>query len=661
MAFKFFKRCKDALVLGALLVTIGATKGATNNVYVGPQVLQPVPAPAGENELIIKFRATASDSEIANSIQHGKLKVKKHLQTLAMRERNHPGLTRVESELPIDEAIAKLKNHPAVEYVEKNVTYKHQSTSNDPYVTGNYTWGLYGDLSSPANAFGSQAAEAWSAGYTGTNGVIVAVVDEGIDISHPDLAPNIWVNPYDPVDGVDNDGNGYVDDVNGWDFANNSRNVFVSGDDHATHVAGTIGARGGNGSGLAGVNWNVTIMSGRFLGPSGGDTLAAVEAIDYFVDMKKRHNLNLVAINASWGGSGYSQSLNDAIIRAAKAGILFVAAAGNSALNNDNSADYPANIDTRRGTSTESAASFDGVIAVAAIDSTGALASFSNYGATTVHLGAPGVHILSTYPGSQYAYMDGTSMATPHVTGAVALYASTHPGASAQSIRDALLASVTPTYSLSGKTTTGGRLNLSSVIAPTQTAPPPATNPPPAVPTGVNTSSGVAAVSGNSTVIVRWTASAGAASYNVKRATSSAGPWTVVASGVTSTSWSQTVSATGARYYYEVSAVNSAGESLNSSAYGVTPQPPTPVNVAGAPTSSTTLQLTWTDRSSDELGFKVEYWTGSSWVEIGATGANTTSVTVSGVSSAHTYWFRVRAYNASYVTIYSNQAPVTMP
>src|SRR3954467_1500281 len=256
-------------------------------------------------ELIVKFKATATEAEIQHGMKLGHLKVKRHLQTETMKARGHNGLTEGQTDLSVDEAIAQLKNHPAIDYVEPNYTYKHQFVANDPYVTNNYTWGLYSAISAPANAYGSGAEDAWAAGYVGTNSVFVAVIDEGIDISHPELAGNVWTNPNDPPDGIDNDGNGYVDDVHGWNFYAGSNQVFDStGDDHGTHVSGTIGAAGGNGKGVAGVNWNVTILSGKFLGADGGDTLAAVEAIDYFVDLKKRHGINLVAINASWGGGG---------------------------------------------------------------------------------------------------------------------------------------------------------------------------------------------------------------------------------------------------------------------------------------------------------------------------------------------------------------------
>jgi subtilisin family serine protease len=697
-------------------------------------------------ELIVKFKSNATDADIQRGLKVGHLKVKRHLQTEAMHARGHNGITLTETDLPVDQAIAQLKNDPSVDYVEPNYTYKHQYVSNDPYVTGNYTWGLYSALSSPANTYGSGAEDAWAAGYTGTNGVYVAVIDEGIDYSHPELSGNMFNNPFDPPDGIDNDGNGYVDDVHGWNFYDGNNQIFDStGDDHGTHVSGTIGAKGGNGSGVAGVNWNVTILSGKFLGANGGDTLAAVEAIDYFVDMKKRHNLNLVAINASWGGSGYSQSLHDAIIRAAKAGILFCVAAGNDTLNNDVSSSYPANIDTRKGTTTETAASYDSVIAVAAIDSTGALASFSNYGSKTVHIGAPGVQILSTFPNSQLGYMSGTSMATPHVTGAVALYASSHPGASAPAIRDAILGAVTPTASLSGKTTTGGRLNISSVITPVAAAPnaptgltavggsglvnlswtavtgatgytvkrsttsggpyttlannasttftdaavangtkyyyvvaavtangtsansaeASATPQAPvtvSAPTGVNASAAQAIVAGTANVTVRWAAVSGATSYQVKRAASASGTYTTVATGVTGTSFSQAVAATANNtYYYRVVAVTSGANSADSATATVSTVAPAPANLAATALSSSSLQLSWADHSADEQGFKIEYWTGYSWAQIGTVGAGVTSVNITGTSSRSTYWFRIRAYNGTANTAYSNSVSVTMP
>lgn len=430
-------------------------------------------------QVLVQFKPGASDAALLDAVRTGQLEVNRYIQTPAMRRGNHLGLPLMWTRLPVRQAIAALRNHPAVEFAEPNWVYSHQATSNDPYFSNGGLWGMYGDATTPANVYGSQAAEAWAAGYTGSSSVIVGVIDEGIQVDHPDLTANIWSNPFDPADGSDNDGNGYVDDLHGWDFFENNNSVYDgTGDDHAVHVAGTIGAVGGNGFGVAGVNWSVTMISGKFLGPNGGSTADAVEAVDYFTDLKARHKINLVALNNSWGGGGYSQALHDAIIRAAKAGLLFIAAAGNGnrvgkAVNNDSTPFYPASYNTAVGTSTESAASFDSVISVTAINSTGGRANWANYGATTVDLGAPGVSINSTLPPNSFGSYSGTSMATPHVTGAIALYASTHPDATAAEMKEAILNATIPTASLAGRTVTGGRLDLSTVIAPATPADPP--------------------------------------------------------------------------------------------------------------------------------------------------------------------------------------------
>ncbi|MDB6038475.1 MAG: putative peptidase and in, kexin, sedolisin precursor [Verrucomicrobiales bacterium] len=637
--------------------------------FITPSFAQMAPDPAGAEaapgELIVKFRENATDAQLAHALRVGNMKILRHIQTEAMRSRGHIGLTHVATGLRVNEALAQLKNHPAIDYVEPNYIYTHQTASNDPYLTGGNLWGMDGDLSSPANGYGSQAAEAWANGYTGSKSIYVGIIDEGIQISHPDLAPNIWQNPFEGADGVDNDSNGYVDDIHGWNFAGNNNQVFdPAGDQHGTHVAGTIGGKGGNGVGVAGVNWDVNIISAKFMSGGSGSTLAAVQAIDYLVALKQRHGLNIVAINASWGGTGYSQSLHDSIIRAAKAGILLIAAAGNgdssgNGLNNDAVAFYPANIDTRIGTSTESAATYDSVISVAAIDQSGAKAAFSNYGATKVHLGAPGVAIYSTLPTDTYGAYSGTSMATPHVTGAAALYASTHPGATAQQIRDAILGSVIPTPSLAGITATGGRLNLSNIITPTAQPAPPAT---PSAPAGVSATAGLSKVSGTAPVSIKWNASSGATSYTVKRATSSTGTFSAVASGITSLTYTDNVTANGGTYYYIVTALNSAGSSQNSVTVSTIAQPPAPQNLVASALSSTQLNLAWQDKSADEQGYVIQYSLDAlNWYSLGTVLTGTTSVTVSGTTSLRTYYFRVRAYNGSLYSGYSNAVKITMP
>jgi subtilisin family serine protease len=285
--------------------------------------------------------------------------------------------------------------------------------------------------------------------------VYVGIIDEGVQVTHPDLNANTWRNPFEAVNGRDDDGNGYVDDVHGYDFANDDSSVYDGGsrgsaDDHGTHVAGTIGAEDGSELGVKGVNHAVTMISGKFLGTRGGTSADAVRAVNYFTDLKTRHGLDIVATNNSWGGGGYSTALHGAIAAADKAGILFIAAAGNSGTDNDATPSYPSSYD------------LPNVIAVAAIDKTGALAGFSQYGAKSVDLGAPGADVWSTTTFGTYSTYNGTSMATPHVTGAAALYAATRPTASAVQIKEAILNSTQPTRSLTDTTVTGGRLDASS-------------------------------------------------------------------------------------------------------------------------------------------------------------------------------------------------------
>lgn len=373
-------------------------------------------------------------------------------------------LVKLPAGLAVADAMARLRGTGAVQFAEPNWIYTKQAAPNDTYYANGKLWGVYGDTSpGKTNQYGSQAAEAWNVGKDCSSNVIVGIIDEGVMTTHPDTAANIWVNPFEiPNNGVDDDGNGFIDDVNGWDFVNNDKTTFDGvGDDHGTHVSGTIGAVRNNGVGVAGICGQVKIVNAKFLGAQGGTTADGVEGIDYITDLKTRHSLNIVATNNSWGGGGFSQAMQDAIERANAANILFIAAAGNgNALgigqNNDSKPNYPSNYPNAN------------VIAVAAITKTGARASFSNYGATTVDIGAPGSAIWSTVPKTvngvvtaSYASYDGTSMATPHVAGAAALYASLHPGSTAAQIKAAILGSAVPTASMAGKTVTGGRLNVS--------------------------------------------------------------------------------------------------------------------------------------------------------------------------------------------------------
>ena len=411
------------------------------------------------NEVLIKFKDGKSSTKAkstALSLIGGT--IVETIQTSAMKSANRDEVLLVSSKLNTLDAIAQLKGHAEIKYAEPNFIYNHHATSNDPSYTSGTLWGMYGDATTPSNQYGSQAGEAWALGNTGSSTVYVGIIDEGYMFDHEDLTANAGTNPGEIAgNGIDDDNNGYIDDVNGWDFDGDDNSVFDGiNDDHGTHVAGTIGGVGNNGTGIAGVAWNVKLMSGKFLGRRGGTTANAIKAVDYFTDLKTRHGINLVATSNSWGGGGFSQGLFDAIERANQAGILFIAAAGNETNNNDANLSYP-------GSYTNS-----NIIAVASITNSGGLSSFSNYGNTTVDIGAPGSGIYSSVPVrskgqilSGYATYSGTSMATPHVSGGAALYASSHPGATAAQIKAAILGSAVPTASLNGKCATGGRLNVS--------------------------------------------------------------------------------------------------------------------------------------------------------------------------------------------------------
>jgi subtilisin family serine protease len=422
---------------------------------VVPQVsarVQSGPPQFVAGEMIVKFRDGATAVARTRGMRAARAAARERILTATMRRRgDSEGVEVLSTTMDVASAVAAMRNDPDVEYAEPNWIYQHEATSNDPYVTSGQLWGM-------GTGFGSQAVTAWGNNKTDCSGVYVGIIDEGYMFTHADLAGNVGTNPFEtPGNNLDDDGNGLRDDVYGWDFASNNASIFDGlGDDHGTHVAGTIGAVGGNATGVAGVCWSgIKLLSAKFLGSTGGTTANAIKAIDYFTNLKLR-GLNIVATNNSWGGGGFSQALQDAIERANAAGVLFIAAAGNSTLNCEVSSCYPAEYPNAN------------VIAVASITSTGGISSFSNYGSTTIDIGAPGSGIFSTVPAgsrrnitSGYASYNGTSMATPHVTGAAALYAATHPGSTAAQIKAAILNSAVPTASLSGKTVTGGRLNVS--------------------------------------------------------------------------------------------------------------------------------------------------------------------------------------------------------
>ena len=293
------------------------------------------------------------------------------------------------------------------------------------------------------------ALKAWGISQ-GSNKVVVAVLDSGVDYTHKDLVTNIWMRP-DSLPQYTDDELGSFDDIRGYDA---DADIADPMDDngHGTHCAGVIGAEGDNNEGIAGINWHIQIMPLKFLGKGGfGSTKNAIEAINYAIDRKSK-GVNVRVISASWGSTSRSKALEDAIRAAGDAGILFVAAAGNNGTDNDRRPHYPSNYD------------LPNVVSVAALDRTDALASFSNFGVKTVHIAAPGKDILSTWLNDEYRGASGTSMATPHVSGVAALILSKSPNMSIAKLRERLLSSVDKLPNLEGRVASGGRLNAAKAL-----------------------------------------------------------------------------------------------------------------------------------------------------------------------------------------------------
>ena len=358
-------------------------------------------------------------------------------------------------------SVNTLSLNPMVEIAEPNYIYRINRTPNDPLL-GNL-WGLRNvgqadsENQSGMSGLDVEAEKAWDIS-TGSSNVIIAVIDTGVDYNHPDLKDNAWVNEAElnGVAGVDDDNNGYIDDVHGMNFTEASKPEANGLDDHGhgSHCSGVIGARGDDGRGIVGLNWNVRIMPIKFLGADGGGSLeGAILAIDYATKMGAK------ILSNSWGGGGFSQTLKEAIERSNAAGTLFVAAAGNESNNNDTSPTYPASYDVPN------------ILTVAAIDNRGNLASFSNYGKKTVHVGAPGVNVYSSIVGGGYDSWSGTSMATPHVSGIAGLLAANEPNLTGVEMKERIMSTARRIPGLIGKTKTGGLSSAYNTLANVVTPP----------------------------------------------------------------------------------------------------------------------------------------------------------------------------------------------
>ena len=435
------------------VVVSGASAGGTQGQKAGPPG-RPDGGKFKPDRVLVRFRKGVPGASV--SAAHRKLGA--HILRTYSRIEGLQ-LVRIPPSMTVEDAMHKYEKNRDVLYVEPDYYVKAVVTPNDPSFAN--LWGLHntGQTGGTIDA-DIDAPEAWDY-TTGDSSVVVAVIDSGVDYTHPDLAANIWSNPLDcNANGVDDDGNGYIDDCHGIDTVNGDSNPFDD-NGHGTHVGGTIGAVGNNSVGVTGVNWNVSIMACKFLDATGhGDTSGAIACLDY-VAMMKDQGVSLLATNNSWEGGAFSQALLDAIEAQRQRGILFFVAAGNGGADgigdsNDSVEHYPSNFYASN------------VVAVAATTHNDARSSFSNYGRRTVHLGAPGSAILSTVPpvnnlspctpGNLYCSIDGTSMATPFVTGVAALLKAYDPSLDGKAIKNRILAGGDTIASM-GSTISQKRLN----------------------------------------------------------------------------------------------------------------------------------------------------------------------------------------------------------
>lgn len=347
---------------------------------------------------------------------------------------------------------------------EPNWEVKLTNTPNDTFLSSMYS-------ASTTAAGGISLREAWDLS-TGSSSIVVGVIDTGIDYNHLDLAANIWVNPTEiAANGIDDDGNGQIDDVHGYDFFNGDSDP-MDDNQHGTAVSGTIGAVGNNARGVAGINWNVKMIACKAFNASGSGTISAiVSCLNYLAKLKRDYGINIKATNNSYGGFPASMTLYNAIASTRNEGMVFVAGAGNGSTDTDVSPFYPASFD------------LDNIIAVAATDSSANITSFSNYGIKSVDIAAPGIGVFTTGLNNQYGTFQGTSIATPHVTGAIALLLSYHPNYNYSQAVSAILKSGTVKNDLNNKCASSAILNVYQALVATIPESPIATPFPPATPT----------------------------------------------------------------------------------------------------------------------------------------------------------------------------------
>jgi subtilisin family serine protease len=508
------------------------------------------------NSILVKFRPNTSTQARNQGIAAAGAA---RIRDLGLVE----GLVHIRSQGPLNNVIAALSANPQVEFAE--LDYVVSAFSSDTFF--DLQWGLFNYGQTISGTVGIPGADirmipAWDISMGGT-ACLVAVIDSGVQWSHPDLAANIWQNPGETggFTGTDKDGNGYRDDSIGWDFYSNDNNPDDE-NGHGTHVAGTIAAVSNNGIP------NCRIIPLRFLGPTGsGSTADAIAALNYAVKAGAKIS------NNSWGGGGSSTALYQAIQAAGAVGHIFVAAAGNSRVNTDRKAHYPSSYDLQN------------IISVAATDNRDGLASFSNYGSRTVDLGAPGVDIANATTGGNYAWMSGTSMAAPHVAGVAALLNQKYPQLSAPDVIEQILSTTRFASALNGKTLTGGVLDAYQALTaglyvepPPQPDDPPVDEPPteeppaavtvpdmPASLSAANNGSGIAAIS--------WSDSSNnETGFQIQREKrNGGGKWSnLVALDIAADQQSMIDASGTGTFRYRISAYNSAGSSAWSEWVSVT-------------------------------------------------------------------------------------------
>ena len=479
-----------------------------------------------------------------------------------------------------------------------------------------------------------RATAAWDV-TTGDPNFVVAVIDTGTLYTHPDLAANIWSNPGETLNGADDDGNGLVDDIRGWDYAGLDNDPLDIGG-HGTHTSGTIGAVGNNGIGDCGVAWRCKIAPVRFLGTNGGLTSDAILSIGYC------RTKGIKVSNNSWGSSTYAQSLYDAIALARTSGHLFVAAAGNSSFNTELNPFYPACYD------------LDNIISVAATTNEDARAFFSNYGATRVDLGAPGNTVHSTYLADGYSFLNGTSMAAPHVTGAAVLVWGLNPAWNYAQVRSRILSTTRPVAGMQGITVTGGVLDLAAAVGAQTT---------------VNTAPvlAIAAPAANVNVVEGTSVLFSATATDAEQGNLSAAVvWSSNLSGTLATAASFSTTALTVGVHTITARVVDAGGLSATATRTVTVTAPTaptaPSNFGVSRLSAGVARLVWRDNSTNETGFEFERQrsSGGTWIETTLIQAPANTTSLNNTAGTGTFRYRLRARNGSAASAWSGYRQVTL-